>query len=52
MEFKNWKRKQKTKEKIEYFEKSTKFILIQYKSKKKISQQQFYNLENIYVITT
>lgn len=47
MEFKNWKRKQKTKEKIEYFEKSTKFILIQYKSKKKkISQQQFYNLEN------
>lgn len=35
MEFKNWKRKQKTKEKIEYFEKSTKFILIQYKSKKK-----------------
>lgn len=40
MEFKNWKRKQKTKEKIEYFEKSIKFILIQYKSKKKISQQQ------------
>lgn len=37
MEFKNWKRKQKTKEKIEYFEKSTKFILIQYKSKKKKS---------------
>lgn len=47
MEFKNWKKKNKRIDKI--FWKSTKFILIQYKSKN--ISQQFYNLENIYVIT-